>query len=135
MAMLQQIKNKIVAPTIPRHAEYYNATATTSTYYTLLDITEGKGILSKVICAADASSASTAELDIKVTIDGVLTTFSPTTNSIYGLSDMTYNEFSTDSCVFRWDGITNFYSSLKIEVQHTIGTNTKLSAYAQCSLE
>lgn len=86
-----------------------STTATSGTYYTLLDITSGSGFLSRLI--ANNTSPLTANIvQFRVTVDGIADTVIPSDD--YG-SNKSYAEVFTNS---------RFNYTLKIEVRQNTGS-------------
>lgn len=106
---------------IPKIADL-NVSATTSTWYTLVDIT-GKGVVKRI--SGNNQTSINQYLDIQLTIDGTVhlmdVTAIHTTRGLGG--DSTYGRSTF------FDVITDieFKSSLKIELRQTTGTTGTLS--------
>lgn len=110
----------VIQPTKPKTADFANNSAAPSTWYTVVDVTSGKGILSRF------SSATTSilmdKVTLRLTIDGTVQTITLSYNKAREFGDTITNTYDYDF-VFH----TFFTSSMKIEVMHT-DTSTSASA-------
>lgn len=127
----------MIIPNTIQFAELVQATPAAGTYYTLLDVSSGKGILNRLSVAL--GSTSVASLAIRVTLDGVVTSITPNTatNRAKALSPkaaIANTALNTDHGSTGIDLLPNltFYKSIKIEI--TSGT-TAFHASADYALK
>lgn len=109
--------------TIPVPTKFFiadsNQLCSTDTYYTAVNVTSGKGKLTRICVNFFNSNVDTSKLTLKITIDGTETTVNG--NGYYsrsialdGAASYTGREW-----VFLWIGDLNFYSSMKVEYKHS----------------
>lgn len=124
-----------IYPTKPKTANYRQATASSSTWYTILDVTAGTGILNRIVMTTGTTNVYNYDFEIKITIDGIENTLTAAgyqmfarglTHRIYGVSDYTYN----GDHAFYYETSTYFYKSLKIEIRSVAAVTAILESVA-----
>lgn len=124
----------VIQPTKPIVINFAQESPVMETWYTVLDVTSGKGILSKISVAALTGSNGPLinTITVKVTIDGNIYTYplaGTDARQVYSSSSREVRELTFFSY---------FKSSMKIELSHTDpGTSggRRLFAAVDCSLE
>lgn len=129
-----------IYPTKPKTANYYSNTATQNTWFTVLDVTSGTGILSRIAVTSGISGIYNSNIEIRITIDGIennLTNSSGQnlnvrgmTHRIHSVTDYSYNGL----CAFYYDTQTYFYKSLKVEIRNTNATTNIMEAITDYSI-
>jgi len=108
-----------IQPTIPVADNYVNASSVASTWYTLTNVTNGKGILSRI--SAFSTATSNLSLQITITVDG--TAYTITQSEANNARGFVHGASTNDSSknIDFWCNVY-FSTSLKIEVRQTEGT-------------
>jgi len=121
----------LIKPKKPK-ADAIDISATPDSWYTLTNVVSGSGILSKIVVA---SRDSNEYIEIRVTIDGVASTLSVSSeNNARGLMHSVTSVVAADFC-FDYNTQTFFESSLLIEVRILTGiASTALEAISDYSL-
>ena len=103
----------VIQPTKPKTVDLTNSSAAASTWYTVINVTSGKGILSRLSCSTTTMGIPIDKVTLRLTIDGTVQTITLSNNSARGFGEES-SSFNYD-CVFH----TFFTASMKIEVMHT----------------
>lgn len=117
-------------PKIPGMAEIVQE-AQQNTWYTLLNITSGKGILTNV-AMTNNDSIPVSNYNIKITIDGTATEINPSLSSQFSLSDQ---PDSSSQYRIHFNCHIYFYNSCKIEILNEYVSTTSVTASTFYSLE
>lgn len=104
----------VIQPTKPKAVDFDIISATASTWYTIIDVTSGKGILSRLSYLAVSNDIPIDNVRLRLTIDGTVQTITLTRNAARGFG---YSSSSAICCDYVFH--TFFTSSMKIEVMHT----------------
>ncbi len=130
---ITQIPSGFVAKQ-PKLSVYYNFSTSSSTYYTALDVT-GRGKVSKITLLGN--NASSSNLYIRVTIDGITNIINSSTGTVsVGLN---HNSISANNnysgFVIDYFCDIFFYNSCKVEFMQNLGTGTTLDGSIMYSTE
>lgn len=130
-----------IQPTKPRNAYLAQATPVANTYYTLLTIASGKGILSKVILGHYGTSTwyDNSQVTIRITVDGgTAQTFTGSSSNggyLRGFPQGNYsasgaNVYPVALYNLGFQSPTYFYQSLLVEIMTT--TTSSGTLYGTC---
>ncbi len=124
--------NSVIQPTKPRNAEFSAATITANTWYTVLDITSGQGILSRL--SGYTNMNGNHNFDFEITIDGVIqNTTKPTYSSCSrGIAALTSSITADMSQHYFFNAY--FKSNLRIRMRHSTAMSTSISASVDYTL-
>lgn len=124
---ITQIPSKQVFPTQPKVANL-SQVASATTYYTVLNLTSGRGILSRVVLTTASGISGNSNLQVRVTIDGVANTLSTSFNNYaFGLNHSnTAGSAEAEKSIDLFLN-TNFYNSLQVEIYTTASLPTLVS--------
>lgn len=111
-----------ITPKNPKTANYYASARTQNTWYTLLSVTSGTGILNRIVFTNDI--AANNQLEIRITVDGVANTLASPANLIYSralVHNNTAGSPGSNNSPFGYfyDAPIYFYTSLTVEIRHT----------------
>lgn len=126
-----------IYPRSPKTANYYASSRTQNTWYTLLNVTSGTGILKRVVFLNDI--ASNNQLEIRITVDGVVNTLAAAGSLIYSRSFVHNNATGSPGSYnspfgYYYDSPVYFYSSLTVEIRHTSASSCTFDAVCDYSL-
>lgn len=116
----------------PRTADLEQSDATQNTWYTVVNVSSGKGRLTRISAASTHSTILNNDIEVRITIDGSAVIHSPTlSNLARGLQHLN----STDGMrtVDIWLN-SEFLSSMKVEVRQTRLSSTN-SAYLTAAVD
>ena len=129
---ITSLSGKAIQPTQAKTAIYdgrgTSTTATQNTWYTILNVSSGKGTFNRVSAVVDTGSVATNRYtEIRITIDGVsniLTNSFSTANVYYnGLRGFDHTSTATvvmtPTGVFEYSAQLFFFQSLLVEVRQT----------------
>lgn len=124
-----------IFPTKPKTATYYGTSIASGTYVTLLSVTSGKGLVSRIIGGSAVGGATSWDgnylFTIRITVDGTQYTVSSTTllndnaNNIRGSEHSAGATGATvpkSSNVFDYQQPFYFTQSLTVELMQNAGT-------------
>ena len=136
MAILNFPSQQII-PRSPKTAAYYAASRTQNTWYTLLSVTSGTGILNRVAFTNDI--ASNNQMEIRITVDSVVNTLASTSNLQYSRAFVFNNAAGSPGSynspfAYYYDSPTYFYTSLTVEIRHTNASSCTFDAVCDYSL-
>lgn len=131
-----QIPSNIVVSKQPKVYVYHNGTAASGTYYTLVNISNTRGVLSKVTMSIAATTNNNCNL--RITIDGITNTFgNPTAN--YGAIGLNHGDNTTNGWIAQnsFDYFCNitFFNSLTVELMQSSGGNQNIVGNVMYSTE
>lgn len=136
---ITQIPDKNVVPRVPKIYVYLNATAASGTYYTLVNSTGVRGRLTKVTLAYDNAANSNTFLNIRITVDGVISTLSNISgaHAALGLPHNIGTGAVTYDATKSWDYFADvtFFNDIKVEVMQNVGSNASVIANVMYSQE
>lgn len=125
---ITSIPSKQVFPTQPKVANL-NQTATGGVYYTVVDVTNSRGILSRAVVTTASAGMFNSNYQIRVTIDGITNTLSTSFNN-YAIGLNHTNSVGSADAEKSLDLFfnTNFLNSLKVEIYIASGTYQLVSS-------
>lgn len=114
-----QFPDRNVIPRVPKIFVYYNASTTANTYYTTVNSTGVRGRLTKITMSGVPSQYHT----IRITIDGVQASVSPTLSGTNGVVGLPHNVngsaiFDAASSFDYYCDIT-FTNSIQVELMQS----------------
>lgn len=136
---ITQIPSNQVFPKQPKVFAFNNNTAVSGTWYTALNATGLRGVLSKVVLTYDGATGRNDLLEIRITIDGVVNTIgNPATSNGAGFGlnhgSNTANTYqATDSIDYHSN--INILTSILVEFRQTSGVGRQLMGNIQYSTE
>lgn len=129
---LQELDTRGVTTTKPRQATIEQTSPVTFTYYTIVDATSAKGILSRV--SVHSFPLRNNNYSIRITIDGTEHVISGgnENNATRGINRYDNNANGTN-VIDLWQNVT-FTKSLKVEVRKTASSEYSLHGTVDYSL-
>lgn len=126
-----------IYPTKPKTASYTASARSQNTWYTLLSVTSGTGILNRIVFTNDI--ATNNNLEIKITVDGVSNTLSSPASLIYSRALVHVNTAGSPGSYnspfgYYFDSPTYFYTSLTVEIRHTSASSCTFDAVCDYSM-
>lgn len=121
----------LIQPTKAQIADLIQSNGVSGTYYTLLNVISGKGILSRL--SMFANGVTNNYLYFKITVDGGTSiVINPPNSSMRALAQKSSGILGN----LLLDFVSNIYfnSSIKIEVMQNTGSNQTIEASADYSL-
>lgn len=134
---LLQFPSQQIFPKSPKTASYYASGRTQNTWYTLLSVTAGTGILKRVVFMNDI--ATNNQMEIKITVDGVANTLASPSSLIYSRALVHNNTAGSPGSYnspfgYMYDSPVYFYTSLTVEIRHTNVSSCTFDAICDYSL-
>jgi hypothetical protein len=131
-----QIPSNVVITKQPKVYVYHNGTATSGVYYTLVNISNTRGVLSKVTMSIATTTNNNCNL--RISIDGVTNTFGNPTAK-YGAIGLNHGDNTTNSWISQnsFDYFCNitFFNSLTVELMQSSGGNQNVVGNVMYSTE
>ena len=112
--------SEVIQPTKIMSADYVNSSTVQNQYYTAVDVTNGKGKITRISANLPGGNNHSSSISVRVTIDGSvfnLQNSALTTNPSRGISARSATSTSYDGTAFiDWVGDVYFKNSFKVEV-------------------
>lgn len=132
-----QIPSNVVVSKQPKVYVYTNNSSVSGTYYTLLSLTNSRGIISKITMAN--YNYSNQYSNIRVTIDGTVNTFGNPTGGANGSLGLNHglntNDIFNAQNTFDYFCNITFLSSVTVELMQNTGTNIIIQGNVMYSTE
>ena len=109
----------VIQPTKPMSADLYEGSATAGSYYTILDVANGKGSINRISVASMYNEDNNKDLRVKITVDGTLFTL-PTSiiSAPLRVRGIQRDSATIGAREFDYFGKIFFNTSIKIELGH-----------------
>ena len=126
-----------IVPKTPKTAMYYSGTNTQNTWYTLLSVTAGTGVLNRIVLTSDL--ATNNYMEIRITVDGVASTLSSTSTLMYSRAFVFNNSAGSPGSynspyAYYYNSPIYFFTSLTVEIRHTYSFTSIFDAVCDYSL-